>query len=141
MSNPQIGYAGKIQVAPDASDAPGSYAVLGGQSKFTVTLKGEAIDITQFNSAGYRERMLGLKDADISLEFYREPGDTAQSTLLNSLVNGTRVWVQCYQDATHNVVVSCYCSEFPFEGDPTAANKVSAKLVFDGTPSSPFVIT
>ena len=139
MATPSAGYAGKVQVATDSSGAPGTYKDIGGDCKGTGALKVDMLDVTTFG-AGYHKRLPGLTDADISTDFYLDQTDDGQQILLSAVQARNRVWLKVYTDATHNIQLACYVTDFPFDIDPAQAVKVQCKFAFDGTPANPVVI-
>lgn len=139
-----IGYPGKVTAAADTNGTAGTFSVVGGSAKGTITPKVAVPDVTTLNQAGYVQRTPGLLDADISLECLYVSGDAGQTILLNSLQNRTKIWINVYRDNTHFSQAAGYVTEFPTDIDPANPVKVQVKIAFDGSPtvnpSSPLTI-
>lgn len=141
MSGPTAAYGAKVEIAPDSTGSAGSYAALGDQTKVTVTVKGEQIDITQLNSAGYRSKLAGLIDADVKLEAFSEYGDTAQGTLKTAITTRVPVWIKVTYESSHHITLSCMITDLQFDIDPAGAGKVSYSGSLAGQQSSPLAFS
>lgn len=76
--------------------ALGANAVLG-INDATFTINGEIVDVSDFESGGWRERLQNLRDASISISGFYNPGDSTgqvvfrQAILTQAVVEGVTV--------------------------------------------------
>lgn len=144
MSGPQVGYAGKVQVATDTAGTAGTLTTVGGGAKGSITPKVKAVDVTDFNAPGYEKSIPGLIGADLALECFYEPSDAGQAILLAALTARNKIWFRVYRDATRYSEAYCFVTEFPNDTEPGVAEKVQVKLQFSGdttvAPATPLTI-
>lgn len=73
-----------------------------GLNEATFTANGENIEVSTFDSDGWRERMQGLKDFTMSLTGYYDPTDTnGQVAIRTAWLNGDDVTVDYLVDGTN----------------------------------------
>jgi predicted secreted protein len=63
----------------------GTDAVLG-INESTFTINGEVVDVTTFESGGWRERIQNLRDASISISGFYDPDDSAGQMVIQNAV-------------------------------------------------------
>lgn len=140
MATPKVAYNLKVQVAPDSSNSPGTYAAPSNQTNVKIDIKGEQIDISQLNSAGYRERIAGLIDVSGTVDGFVDYADTAQSTLITAITTRVPCWVKVFIDGSHYVQAQVNVESLSFELDPAGASKFSGSLTLAGLATSPVTI-
>jgi len=78
----------------------GSNAITG-LNDASFNINGETIEVTTFESAGWKERIAGLKDFSMSLSgFYEKDDADGQGALKTALLNGTSVPVDYLVDGS-----------------------------------------
>lgn len=140
MALPPPAYALKIQVAPDSAGAPGTFASPSNQLTAKMDIKGEQIDITQLNSAGYRQRIAGLIDVSGSIDGLIDFSDTGQTTIRTAILTRVPVWLKLFITATNYIQFQANCEGFGGVLDPAQASKLNASFVMAGTGTTPLTI-
>ena len=70
-----------------------------GLNDASFNINGETIEVTTFESAGWKERIQGLKDFAMSLSgFYEKDDANGQGALKSALLNGTSISVDYLVD-------------------------------------------
>ena len=83
-----VGYGGGVYMG-DASKKVAEIA------NWSLDMSADDIDITSFDSAGWRERMQGIKEWSGSFEGNFKPEDTTgQAALINAWLNGQKVTLE-----------------------------------------------
>jgi len=78
----------------------GGYDLSGDHNRLTLALTFEALDVTGFNSGGYRKRIAGLGDVELSGSGFWEAGSGEPDTVLFPLLGTTEVMSVLPKDAT-----------------------------------------
>jgi|SRR5690554_4776851 len=88
----------------------------------TFTINGEIVDITHFGSGGWRERLLNLRDATISISGFYAAGDTTgQQAIRTAILTQALVEeVKVLADAT-DPTTGFQCDAFPESFEISAA--------------------
>jgi predicted secreted protein len=70
-------------------------------ANWSLDMSADDIDITSFDSEGWRERIQGIKEWSGSFEGNFEPGDTnGQAALINAWLNGEKVKLELQVNAS-----------------------------------------
>jgi hypothetical protein len=141
MAGPNAAYASNVEVATDTAGTPGTYSSVGLQSKCTIGLKAEQIDVTQLNSAGYRMRLPGLLDGTGKLTAFESYGDAGQTIIRTAVSNRSRYWIKgLLNDSTHYIALSVLPQKLSLSTEPSKAVPIDFPFILDGTPASPVTI-
>ena len=88
------GYGGGVYIG----DTPKKVAEI---ANWSLDMSADDIDITSFDSAGWRERMQGIKEWSGSFEGNFKPDDTAgQAALINAWLTGQKVTLELQVNST-----------------------------------------
>ena len=133
-------YAAIISIAPDSvgsPNTPGAYAALGGQEKSAATWKSTNIDISQLNNAGYVQKLMGLQDADATIDYLWISSVTAQASILTALQSNVsptnRIWLKVGLDGSHYLQFSMLIAQLDLVLDVKAASMATVKFELDGS--------
>ncbi|ATW27946.1 phage tail tube protein [Candidatus Formimonas warabiya] len=75
--------------------------IINGLKEVKFTANGENIEVTTFQSAGWREKLQGLKDVALSLTGFYLPADTnGQVAIRTAWLNGTTISLTYLVDGT-----------------------------------------
>ncbi|MDQ7794149.1 MAG: phage tail tube protein [bacterium] len=90
-------------------------------AKWSLDCKADNIDVTSFDSEGWKEFLAGLKEWSGSFEGNFKPTDTnGQAAIINAWLNGTPVSLECRIDATKKFAGSALVSfgiEMPVDAE------------------------
>jgi predicted secreted protein len=122
---------------------PGKHAgvLIGGTpmleiSEATFTINGEVVDVSTFDSDGWRERILNLRDATISLSGFYDPSDTTGQVALRDaqLAQDVVEDVQVRADASvASTGLECDAVVETFEINPTVEGAVAVSITLQST--------
>ena len=88
------GFGGGVYIG----DTPKKVAEI---ANWSLDMSADDIDITSFDSEGWRERIQGIKEWSGSFEGNFEPGDTnGQAALINAWLNGEKVKLELQVNAS-----------------------------------------
>ena len=88
------GYGGGVYIG----DTPKKVAEI---ANWSLDMSADDIDITSFDSEGWRERMQGIKEWSGSFEGNFKPDDTdGQAALINAWLNGEKVTLELQVNST-----------------------------------------
>jgi len=100
-------------------------------SKWSLDCKADNLDVTNFDSQGWKEFLAGLKEWSGSFEGNLKTDDTnGQAALINAWLNGTTVALECRIDATKKFAGSALVN---FSIEMPADDKGSFSCDFQGT--------
>lgn len=103
----------------------------------TFTINGEIVDISSFDSAGWRERLLNLRDATISISGFYSDGDTdgqvalRTAILTQALVEDVKVLADV-NTATSGFICDAYVESFEISAAVEGTVTVSITLQSSG---------
>lgn len=85
-------------------------------SQWSVDLKADNIDVTNFDSNGWKQFIQGIKEWSGSMEGNFVPTDTTgQQALINAYMNGTTVSIELRIDATKKIAGTVYIETIGIE--------------------------
>jgi len=103
----------------------------------TFTINGEIVDISSFDSGGWRERLLNLRDATITISGFYVPSDTngqaalRTALLTQALVEDVKVLADV-NTATSGFICDAYVESFEISAAVEGAVTVSITLQSTG---------
>lgn len=105
-----------------------------GLNDATFTINGELVDITAFDSDGWRKRLANLRDASISISGFYDPTDsTGQVAAQSAILAGTKVEdVAVLADGTSGFKCDAFVETFELSPAVEGAVAVSISLQSDG---------
>lgn len=108
-------------------------------SQWSIDCEADDIDVTSFDSNGWKQFIAGLKEWSGSFEGNFNPNDTnGQVALINAWLNGTTVNLELRIDATKKISGSAFVKlsiEMPVD------DKSSISFDFQGTGQPTFTLT
>jgi TP901-1 family phage major tail protein len=103
-----------------------------GLNDASFNLNGETIEVTTFESAGWKERISGLKDFAMSLSgFYEKDDALGQGALKDALLNGTSIPVDYLVDGAAGFRGDYLVTSF--ETGASASGEVTASYSLEST--------
>jgi len=105
-------------------------------SEATFTINGEVVDVSTFDSDGWRERILNLRDATISLSGFYDPTDTTGQVQIRDAQLAQEVVedIQVRADATDpSTGLECDAVVETFEINPTVEGAVAVSITLQST--------
>lgn len=90
MSNATAGFNGVVQISTDDV----TYNTIGEVRNVRLQVSGENIDATSFDSAGWRERIVGLSDWRWSASAFYLEANTAQDNIRSAITGRTGVYLR-----------------------------------------------
>ena len=101
-------------------------------AEWTLNLSAEDIDVTSFDSQGWRDRLVGIREWSGSFSGNLAPGDTSgQSSLFTSFANGAPISLTLQVNDNNQFAGSAYITGLSVETPVT--DKVSFSCDFVGT--------
>lgn len=101
-------------------------------AEWTLNLSAEDIDVTSFDSQGWRDRLVGIREWSGSFSGNLDPSDTSgQSSLFTSFANGTSISLTLRVNDNNQFAGSAYITGLSVETPVT--DKVSFSCDFVGT--------
>jgi predicted secreted protein len=101
-------------------------------AEWTLNLSAEDIDVTSFDSQGWRDRLVGIREWSGSFSGNLDPSDTSgQSSLFTSFANGAPISLTLQVDDDNQFTGSAYITGLSVETPVT--DKVSFSCDFVGT--------
>jgi len=91
------------------------WVVLGGQRGATLNRSGEVIDMTDKNSAGWKENAAGFKEWSVDCDGFYVTTDTAFTALETAYENGTQVEIKVAKTAGISYIGYAIITDFPVE--------------------------
>lgn len=130
MANPS---AANTAVIAHATTLGGSYTEIDGCNKATLKVAGEPLDTTDFkDTSAYRTRIIGLRNASLSLSLDYEATDTQQAALVTGLTAGTSVFLQYLGDGTNGFKGEAYITSISFDADVGGKSTAQVEAEFTG---------
>ena len=123
-----------VSVAPDSTGTPGTYTATKMKSS-SPSFSADLLDTTNFGSAGWKEKIQGLKSVSITLSGDYDISLTDQITLRNAYFGTaaqTLVWVKHLFDGTNGFQIPCKISKFDPPSTVEGLNTVSFTLESSG---------
>jgi len=109
-------------------------------TQWSVDLKADNIDVTNFDSNGWKEFIQGLKEWSGSFEGNFKPTDTnGQQALINAYMNGTTVSLELRIDTTKKIAGTVYIETIGIEAP--IDDKQTFKCDFTGTGQPTLTLT
>lgn len=126
-----IGRGGSVRIGANT---------VAGISQWSIDCEAENVDVTDFDSLGWKEFLAGLREWSGSFEGNFTPGDTnGQIALSNAWLNGTTVSLELRFDATRRftgtALISNLSAEVPVD------EKASISFDYQGTAALTMVLT
>jgi predicted secreted protein len=90
MSNATAAYGAKVAISTDGT----TYNDIGEVRNVRVQVAGENIDVTSFDTSGWRDRIIGLSDWTFSAGSFYLEADTAQDNLWSAITGRTSVYLR-----------------------------------------------
>ena len=97
----------------------------------TLTLAGDALDDTDITSTGFRSRIIGLMDWNISVPSNFESTNTAFTNVRQAFFNRQLIRVQYLPDGVKGFVGDAFVETFSHSGDVGGLETVDITLVAD----------
>lgn len=110
----------KTTASVDWSNVPANTA--------TLNFSGEMLDDTTFDSTGYRSRIRGLIDYNISLTAVYSTSSSALGILKSALTAGTRLNVQYLPNGSNGYAGTCVVENFTHTGDVGGLETIDVSL-------------
>lgn len=102
----------------------------------TLNLAGDVLDDTDFTSTGFRSRVIGLRDWNISVPSWQDGSNTALSTIRSAWFNRTRLTVRYLPDGSKGFHGEVQVESYNLSGDVGSLESVDISLQADGALST-----
>lgn len=129
---PIIGRGGEFAISSDGV----TYTKVGGVTTTSADFNVEEVDVTDYDSAGFKEIILGDKSGEVTLNLIYEEDADAQITLANAFWNGTKMYGRL-RPQTGNTKVEIkgqfYVTSWPMDIPENSKMAQTVKIKFTGT--------
>lgn len=126
----------KAVYALTASTAPSGANLIDGIDSAELSESRTVIETSDYASAEFKTRIMGLRDATISLSGQLELSDTAQALLRTNYAAGTTTHITILYDGTNGFTFPCVISSYNVGGGVDEANTFSCECLLNGAPIS-----
>lgn len=125
-------YQKTVQVKSTGSTA---YGVVPANAA-SLNLPAELLDDTDFTSTGFRSRIIGLRDWNVSLTVLHDAGSTVIDEVRSAWISATKLDVQYLPNGTNGFSGSAYVETFSMSGDVGGLETIEVTLQPDSALST-----
>lgn len=131
----QAAYQKKVLIGTTTASSTSDFDELPANSA-TLNLAGDVLDDTDFSSTGYRSRIIGLRDWNVSAPSYQDFSNTALGTVRSAWFNRTRLKVRYLPDGSKGFEGEVQVESYNLSGDVGGLESVDISLQADGALST-----